>query len=217
MEELGLNPYSAAKNSGLQEDTVRDIIRGKVKDPGASKLLRLAKTLGTSVESLLGDEDPSPSLAIDEIQLPVLYKTAAGPWLEQEQIAQTEPKMATAIRIKGYEKFPQWLEQVEGESVNRLIPHGTLIHVVDAIAMGYTPSNDDIVVVLRTRAGGMLQERTVKQVEITTTGIQLWPRSYDPQYSKPLELRHGASEDEEITVEIVGKVVRAYIVNFGRD
>jgi len=215
----GLNPHSTAARAGLQEDTVRDILRGKVKDPGASKLWKLAQVLDVSLDTLLSDAPFSPEAAKrslpSEIELPVSYTCAAGVWKEMDEFSQVEPRTEPAEYIPAYVRWPQWLEQVEGDSVDRLIPPGSLIHVVDTQAMGYEPISGDIVVVMRTRAGGFLRERTVKQIEITNGRIELWPRSHNPRYQEPIRLTEGAENDDGVTVSIVGKVLQAYM-RFGK-
>ncbi len=60
MQALGLNPNSASQRGGLDRDYVRNILRGKIKDPSASKLTQLAEALQCSPAYLLGmggDED----------------------------------------------------------------------------------------------------------------------------------------------------------------
>jgi hypothetical protein len=117
----------------------------------------------------------------------------------------------TTPKIAPYAEFPQWLERVRGESMNKVLPDGCLAHVVDAIALGYTPRHEDLVVVVRRRAQGSFEERSIKQVALTPEGPQLWPRSYDPRWTEPLSLTNGVSADQDLEVEIVGKVVRAYM------
>jgi transcriptional regulator with XRE-family HTH domain len=221
MEEKGLNPHSTASRARLPEDTVRDIVRGKTKDPGASKLLRIARVLDTSIEALLSDDDAPPapvgsSSSGKEILLPVAYSCAAGVFLETDDSSQVEPRMEPAEYFPTYARWPQWLEVVEGDSIDKLIPSGALIHVVDAQAMGYAPANGDIVVVQRTRLGGLLRERTVKQIGIDGNGVKLWPRSHNPSFQTPLDLAAGTVRGDDVQVTIVGKVLQAYI-RFGRD
>lgn len=56
MQSCGLNPYSTARKAGLGASYVRDIIRGKVKDPGVDRLRRLAEALDMSLADLAGSE-----------------------------------------------------------------------------------------------------------------------------------------------------------------
>jgi transcriptional regulator with XRE-family HTH domain len=219
MEEKGLNPFSIAKEADLKEDTVRDILRGKNKEPGAFKLFKVAQVLETSVEELFAEEGQlpaaRPSVGGKEILLPVAHHCKAGSFLEEDEISQVEPRLEPAEFFPAYARWPQWLEVVDGDSIDKLIPSGALIHVVDAQAMGYAPVTDDIVVVQRSRLGGMLRERTVKQVEVTNEGIKLWPRSHNPKYQSPVDITEYADNDDGVTVTIVGKVLQAYI-RFGR-
>lgn len=53
MEALGLNQFSLAKRAGLGESYVRDLFRGKVKEPGSVKLFALAAALGCEPKDLL--------------------------------------------------------------------------------------------------------------------------------------------------------------------
>lgn len=221
MEAKGLNPHSTAVGSGLGEDAVRDILRGKAKDPGASKVLALAKLLETSVEALYVEDDAEfealapPLSPTREVMLPVRYTCAAGNFREIDETSQVEPRMEPAERFPAYAAWPQWLELVEGDSIDKLIPDGALIHVVDALAMGYAPVDGDIVVAQRSRMNGLMRERTVKQVEISRAGVKLWPRSHNPLHQEALDLTAGAANDQLTEVTIVGKVLQAYI-RFGK-
>lgn len=109
-----------------------------------------------------------------------------------------------------YSQWPQWLEAVEGDSIDLLIKPGSFAHVVDAIEMGYAARDGDLVVVERRRDGGSLCERTIKQVAIVGRSIELWPRSTNPKWQTPIILRAGVRPAEDIEVEIVGLVVGAY-------
>lgn len=212
LEALGLSPRAASLKAGLSPDAIRNIQRGKSSRPRGEALAALARALECDVRYLLGETDAVGEAAPGgQLILPVRYTVAAGAWREVDDTAQTHRAQSPAQVIPGYERWPQWLEEVEGDSINRLIPDGALVHVVDAQAMSYEPRHDDLVVVLRTRSGGHLQERTLKQVELKPHGILLWPRSYNDRWSKPLDLSEGVEDDEEVTVQIVGKVLRAYI------
>ena len=52
--ELRLNPYSTAKKAGLGGSYVRDILRGKVKQPSAARLSKLAAALDVPTAWLMG-------------------------------------------------------------------------------------------------------------------------------------------------------------------
>lgn len=61
IKAAGLNNYSAARKAGLGDDFVRDILRGKVRDPGALGLAQLAQALGCTMGELVGDPAAAPS------------------------------------------------------------------------------------------------------------------------------------------------------------
>lgn len=209
----GKSAEKASKDAGLGREFVRTIKRRPDTVPRADNLLALAQALHTSVEYLLeATDDPTP---IDELRagnrerMPILYKVAAGPWLEADNIAQAPLGWAEIDRDPRF-SGKQWLERVEGDSFDRKIPDGALVQVASASDMGYSPRNGDIVVAVRTRNQGALMERTLKQVELTPTGgIELWPRSHNPAWSKPLQLGHATNDD--VTVEIAGLVLKAHI------
>ena len=60
MKRAGFNDYSLAIASGLKEDVIRDIMRGKSKSPAAERVEAIARVLGRTSSQLLG-LDPIPS------------------------------------------------------------------------------------------------------------------------------------------------------------
>lgn len=178
---------------------------------------RYAAALGITPQWLLYGEQKGSQAQVDiarfkYVRLPILHKAAAGFWLPADEIAdQPIGFYPEALVLPEYAEVQQWIEVVEGDSMNRLLPDGALIHVVDAIGLGYAPRHDDIVVVVRRRAQGAFVERSVKQVALTPTGVELWPRSFNEKWSTPLPFLDGVRENEDVEIEIVGKVVKAYI------
>lgn len=63
------NPYRLAKDAGLDGGYVRDILRGKVKDPSAVKMLALSRALRCDVVWLIegcgaeAERQPVPTLS----------------------------------------------------------------------------------------------------------------------------------------------------------
>ncbi len=208
IEDLGLSKNAVSLATGNSKSWLR---KGKQNNgiPRGDNLLKLANILECSTEYLLGAEDSVGNsiniLRISSKMLYVRYKVEAGLWREIDET--DEPYESFAIpeddRFKGFE---QWLEEVSGDSMNKLIPAGNYVHVVDAIGMGYAPTGGHIVVVERRR--GQTRERTLKQIERTKDGVKLWPRSTNPKWKEPIELLADAHE-EETEVQIVGLVVQA--------
>jgi hypothetical protein len=140
--------------------------------------------------------------------LAIRYRVEAGAWYEiddaQEPLGHQDVPSAPR-----FAEFKQWLEEVHGDSLDLLIRPGSLVHVVDALDLGYQPTHGDIVVVERRRGG--TRERTLKQVDVIGRKTMLWPRSSNPRWKDPLDLAGGLSEAEsEVEVEVVGLVIADY-------
>lgn len=215
LRQLELSANAASLRAGLPRDAIRDIIAGKSRNPRADTLLKIAAALEIDPAYLLDPNHETGGvspLAEGEVALPIRYEVAAGAWMAHDDLREEPYGFSAALRLPEYERWGQWLERVRGDSMNRLVPDGSLVHVVDAVGMGYAPRHDDLVVVIRTRAQGAFIERSMKQISFGPSGVELWPRSHDPRWSSPLILSAGLEENEDATVEIVGLVVRAYMV-----
>lgn len=57
MEEKNLGPSDLEKKAGLRESVVRNILNGNSKNPGIESLTAIARTLGCSVDDLVGKEE----------------------------------------------------------------------------------------------------------------------------------------------------------------
>jgi len=209
MDEKGLSPPQWAKRAGVAASTIQRAIKPDYKFVTSTKTLaKLAGAVGATpprVEKATND-------TISPLFLPVLHKVQAGLWLEVDAESQLMSEAPKAVMPDPrYSQWPQWLEEVVGDSANLKIPEGSFAHVVDAIEMGYAPRQDDWVVVERRRAGGLLRERTIKQVALNGSGeIELWPRSTNPKWVSPVSLTAGSRAGEDIEVEVVGLVIGFY-------
>lgn len=211
--ERKLNPRALSRLVGDNPYLVRDIMSGKSRNPRSDTLSAIASALDVPLSSILkGDAgDFSQPIWVAPSFLPVKYRVCAGAWVEMDDAAQIYPAAAQPVAPDArYSQWPQWLEEVQGDSIDLLIKPGSFAHVVDTIEMGYAARDGDLVVVERRRDGGALRERTIKQVVIAGRRIELWPRSNNPQWSTPLVISLGAKPDDGMEVEIVGLVVGAY-------
>lgn len=154
------------------------------------------------------DAAPTPT---HEVRLPIRYEVAASGFVPRDELADEPVGFQTVPSIKGYERHEQWLERVISDSMDRILPVGCLIHVIDAHSLRYRPRHGDIVVVERERRDGSLVERTVKQISVEGDVVELWPRSHNPRWHRAVELRDGTETDEEFTVQIVGRVMQSYM------
>jgi len=206
MAERGLTVTAWAKAAGVARTTIARPIKEGWAYPSSSRTLaKLAKAAGVEAPDL---KQPTEAQIVP-LFLPVRYRVQAGHWIEVDYAEQDFPTTPRAVRPDPqYGDWPQWLELVSGDSVNKEIPEGGFAHVVDAIEMGYAPQDGDFVVVERRRDQGRLRERSVKQVEIRADGtVELWPRSYNPSWDRPLQIDY---PEEGVEVEIVGLVIGAY-------
>jgi hypothetical protein len=210
LKQTGLTPAGWAKKAGVAGSTVQRAIKPDYAFITSSRTLsKLAQAAGTAPPEV---RRPAEIQLVPKF-LPVRYRVQAGHWLEVDDYAQTFVSEFShpVSPDPRFSDWPQWLEEVVGDSVNLKIAPGGLAHVVDAIDMGYSPRDGDWVVVERRRAGGMLRERTIKQVAVRPDGVvELWPRSSNPKWTEPLNLSAGSNGDEPVEVEIVGLVIGAY-------
>ena len=219
VSEVGPSARAISIAAGLGSTAIRDILSGKSRDPGAATLTMIANALDVDVSALMED-DPTGVSRLSHVKLaprflPVRYKVHAGHWFEVDTDEPPEQVALAVLPDPRFDQFPQWLEKVEGDSVDLKIPDGHYAHVVDAGEMGYTPKNGDWVVVERHRDDGAIRERTIKQVEVTSDGrVRLWPRSSNPKWNGPLDYTNGARPGESIAVFIVGLVVSAIDADF---
>lgn len=205
MDETGLTPTTWATAAKVARTTIaRPIKEGYAFVTSSRTLSKLAKAAGVEAP----DMRRATEAQIIPLYLPVRYRVQAGAWIEMDYAEQEYPSPPRPVTPdSNYGDYPQWLELVVGDSVNKEIPPGGFAHVVDAIEMGYAPQDGDFVVVERRREQGRLRERSIKQVEFTDHGVELWPRSHNLAWNRPLELAHA---EEGVEVEIVGLVIGTY-------
>lgn len=206
---LNLKGWSAAelaKRAQVAPSTVQRALKADYEFVTSSRTLqKLAQAAGVEPMKLEGTTPAS-----EQAFLPIRYRVQAGHWLKHDDAVQDFGETYPVSPNPRFAGHPQWLEEVVGDSADRVIPDGSFIHVVDAISIGYEPRNGNWVVVQRTRHGGMTYERSVKQVAIKGRRVELWPRSNNPKWDEPLNLMGSAVDGEEIEVAVVGLVIGFY-------
>lgn len=195
------------------------------KSPGIFKpgiQFRLAHAVNSSLAELIMERDRivgrptvhpaslaanDPFLGGDRSELPVRDRIQAGAWLAADDLNQTF-RTFPAARDGRYPGANQWISEVTGDSMNLLsIFDGDYVHCVDAADISYHPRHGDIVEVERLRNGGAERELTLKQIEMTSNGFVLAPRSTNPRWQEPLRLADGMNADDEFEVRIRALVV----------
>lgn len=136
MAAVGLSANAASSQAGFGRDYVRDLLRGKIKDPGASKLNRLAVVLDTTPEYLSGTSDVpteselqmlmrySPSGNINT--LPVTHVLRPGFFDSAFELPDPSPFPVANILL---DLPSQWLELVLQDRPELAIPDLTLLHM----------------------------------------------------------------------------------------
>lgn len=213
LRERGRSARDVSLKAGLGATAIKDILSGKSRDPGIGTMIQIAHELGVDLNDLFvvpmeehASAEPAYR-AMAEVRLPIRHEVAAGGFIERDDVRQQSYGFVTVRPVRPYDQYSQWLERVVSDSMDKLIPPGSLIHVVDAIELRYKPRAGDVVVVERRRAQGALVERTVKQIGFLDNGrLALFPRSHNPNYRAfTVDETH-----EDVEVVIVGLVIRSY-------
>lgn len=238
LRALGLTANDASLRAGLSRYAIKNILRGTSVNARSDTLVKLAEVLQCDVRWLSGvpgapePDDHAQRTSVNNNQrnqanmtaqtgpgglprsgspayLPVRFRVGGGLWVEMfdSQVVESYAPVAPSPAFAGH---PQWMEEVVGDSVDLKFAPGVLVHVVDAASIGYAPTHGHWVILQRTRDGGHLVERSVKQVEITPEGeIQFWPRSHNvARWNRPITLAEPGDRTEEVAV--VGLVLGSY-------
>lgn len=185
--------------------------------PKTEEIVRYAKAFRVSPEWLLfGQSSDAAKLlpakpALDDVQsvnfVAVRGMAQAGVWMEFDEF--DGQGLDPVPTVPGsWRSFEQFAYQVKGPSMNlRGIDDGCFVICVRYSDATGTRRDPDIVVVER-RRGGVI-ERTVKELVITKTETQLWPRSSDARFQSPVVVKKDKpdNQDDGTEIEIVGLVI----------
>jgi SOS-response transcriptional repressor LexA len=179
VKELGLTMAELERRSGVPYDSINKYLRGEVENPRGDTLDRLAKALGTTVVYLrtgLTDRKPLPSRAV-----PYRGKVAAGVWLEIDQAFEPE-EWLPFNPVPQYPEGAVYCLTVEGDSIDRIAPQGSVLVCVDLYESGVTIRDGDLVIVERSKQQDGLRETTAKRVRSVPGGLELYPESSNPKW-----------------------------------
>lgn len=208
MSSTGLTAKEWARESGVAASTIHRALKEDYQFVTSNRTLsKLASAAGVSPP----DSSSSVAQLVGAEFLPIRYDVGAGLWQEVTD-AQVFLGVGTVAPDPAYAGFPQWLERVQGDSMDREYRDGELVHVVDATALGYAPQHGDHVILVRRRVDGAEMERTIKEVVRQPGGVlEFWPRSSNPRWSAPILLVHGQqADDQTVEVEIAALVIGSY-------
>ena len=125
LKELGLSASAASSKAGLSRFAISNIYKNPNSKPRGETLQQLARVLEVSSDYILTGRGDAPS-AKDSRRVPVLSWVSAGQMArdegQQDIIGEAD---AADLDIKG-----QWIAlRVEGDSMDRISPPGSLIFV----------------------------------------------------------------------------------------
>ncbi|HAD84274.1 MAG TPA: hypothetical protein DCG71_05460 [Brevundimonas sp.] len=206
LEATGLTVKKWAADSGVAPSTIHRALKEDYQFVTSNRTLsKLASAAGVSAP----DQGSAAQIVGAEF-LPIRYDVGAGLWQEVAD-AQIFLGVGTVAPDPAYAGFPQWLERVQGDSMDEEYRQGEMVHVVDAIALGYSPQHGDHVILVRRRNDGAEMERTIKEVVRTPDGrLEFWPRSTNARWRQPIILHHGLAGDETVEVEVAALVIGSY-------
>jgi hypothetical protein len=142
---------------------------------------------------------PVRGLSVEGIVAAGLWREVDFPWdAGGDAEVPADPRFA---------EVRQFALLVEGQSVNLLIQDGEYAICSRFSDLGREPLAGELVVVERTRDGG-LHEYSIKRLKSTTGGrFELWPESTHPDFQTPLSL---GKPSEHTSVMVIAKVLGKY-------
>lgn len=207
MAETGLSVKSWAQKSGVAASTIHRALKDDYQFVTSSRTL---SRLATAADVAPPDAARVDAQLVGAEFLPIRYEVGAGLWQEISD-AQVFVGSGTVAPDPAYSGFPQWLERVQGDSMDQEYRPGELVHVVDAIALGYAPQHGDHVILVRRRLDGQEMERTIKEVVRQPGGVvEFWPRSTSPRWTQPIRMNEGFPDDQTVEVEVAAVVIGSY-------
>lgn len=207
LKAQGISAAAWAAKAQLSPSTIQRAIKDDYQFVTSSRTLaKLANAIGIAPPQIEGFSDGNPTRAGIR-HLPIRYEVGAGIWRSVHDASEAYGT-GPVTESGAYAGFEQWLERVVTDSMNLEYPVGTLLHVVDAIAIGYAPRTGDHVIIERTQDGGMA-ERTCKEIAVAPDRVELWSRSTNPRWSEPVVFAKDG-HDGPYTVQIVGLVLGSY-------
>lgn len=205
LDASGQTVKAWAEAAGVAPSTVHRALKDDYEFITSSRTLnKLATAAGVAAP----DATATETLLAKAEFLPIRYDVGAGLWQEMPD-SDIFLGTGTVAPDPAYSGFPQWLERVQGDSMDREYRPGDLVHVVDAYRLGYAARHGDHIILVRRRQGGGEVERTIKEVVRTAEAFEFWPRSNNPRWNSPIILSDGLADDGT-EVEVAGLVVGSY-------
>jgi transcriptional regulator with XRE-family HTH domain len=189
---------------GVTQASVSRWEKGSMPDPPL--LARLAEMAGEDIRQFLGGES-DVSFVPSSSRFMVRGAVAAGVWVEAYEWPEEQWEPYTGgdhVRAEAGRRFGL---KVEGDSMNEVYPHGTILDCISTLD-GVVAHSGQRVVVVRERSDGKL-EATVKEYLRDQAGKEwLVPRSTNPAFQVPFSMDDPGPE--VVDIRIIGLVVGSY-------
>lgn len=202
---LGKSQAEFAEMFNVTQGSVSRWENGAMPDPAA--IARLAEMVGEDVRTFLGGAPSDASFVNLGQRLMVRGSVAAGVWRDAYEWPEDEwfPYTGgTHVSVDANRRFGL---RVEGDSMNIIYPHGTVLDCV-SIFDAETPQSGQRVVVVRKREDDSL-EATVKEYVVDADGRQwLVPRSTNPAFQAPIAVDE--PQPGIVETRIIALVVGSY-------
>ena len=218
LEERGLSANAASQAAGFGRDYVRDLLRGKVKDPSFSRLLRLAEVLKCSTEFLTGESNevgnyPDFKQLSRTLLIPVAMRIRPG-YFEAGASEVKEPfdwNVGSIGLVQHYERLA-YVER--GPTVGIELPDDALLHIVALEALREGVS---VLCVIK-HPTAELYTHGVFKVHILEVDeddfVELRDEGRSRARGEPRHLMHAASAflngQNDLGVTVIGQVAAVY-------
>lgn len=200
----GMNQTEFGELLGVTQASVSRWEKGSMPDPPL--VARLADMAGEDVRQFLGGESDVSFVPLAN-RLMVVGTVAAGVWVEAYEWPEDQWVPYTGGAHVHAEAGRRFGLRVEGESMNEVYPHGTILDCISTMD-GIVVHSGQRVVVVRKRVSGEI-EATVKEYLVDGDGREwLVPRSTNPSFQTPFPM--DAPGEGVTDADIIGLVVGSY-------
>jgi transcriptional regulator with XRE-family HTH domain len=208
-----------SRETGIPYANINKYLLGKIEQPRGDALEKIARATGRSVawlrEGIVTGDETSPNVS-RLVPAPVIGSVEAGTFREVDDMDQSAPVI---LSLPADERFPNarlLAFDVSGDSMNDLrprpiLPGDRVVGVAyEDVAHEAVLRDQMVVVVERSRDGGLTREWSIKQVEIYADRTEFHPRSTNAKH-KPIIVDRDMNADNGVMVQIIALVRR--IVN----
>jgi hypothetical protein len=201
---------SMAATDGRNPDLVRDIMRVDKRKPTIESVSGICNALGIPLSAVVKGVDLKAESLTEWLK--VGGAVAAGVWREQSEWPRDDwYEIEVDLNTEPGEHLGL---VVEGRSMDKLLPPGTILRCVNLIGSELEPESDDYVIVEQQR--GDLYETTVKRLARRPDGVyELCAESTLPEFRDPIVIgkpdTSGHFDGMDDTTRVKAIVIDAYL------